>query len=170
MKPFILMVAIAVTSLMAGVAEVANYAGTWTLDMKQSQNLPKFYEGVKSQKLIIRQNERYLDIAVEVDRGQSAPDKMHFLYNLDGTESKTETAIRTPDGMVNLPTTLKAIVGAAGKLQLVIDRAIPSAEKTLKGTTTEDWELSADGHTLTIHRTDETPQGKMQMVMVFVKS
>ncbi len=153
-----------------GATAPANYAGNWTLDKKQSKNLPGFYENVQSHKLSITQDEKHLNVAVEVNIGQKEPDKLNFVYNLDGSESKTETMIRTPDGLIHVPTTLKATVNADGRLQITITRTIKMRDQTFDAITVEDWVLSADGKTLSIHRTDDTPRGKMEADMVFVKS
>ena len=41
---------------------------------------------------------------------------------------------------------------------------------TVRLATVEDWRLGADGKTLNIHRSDETPRGeKFESDMVFVK-
>lgn len=170
MKIIVLALVLLPTSFAYGPVKPANYVGAWTLDMQQSKNLPKFYENVKSHKLFITQDEKHLIVVVEVSLGQGEPDKLNFNYNLDGSESKTETMIRTPNGMVSVPTTLKAVVAGDGKMQITIVREITMPDKTFKGVTVEDWSLSADGKTLTIHRADDTPRGKMQADMVFVKS
>lgn len=169
MKKLILAIILMAASFAFAANKPANYAGNWTLDFKQSKNLPKFYENVKSHKLFITQDEKLLNVAVEVNLGQETADKLGFVYNLDGTESKTEVKIRTQNGPLNVPATLKALVRDDGKLQITISREIPMGDMPFKGITVEDWQLSADGKTLTIHREDETPRGKMQADMVFVK-
>lgn len=171
MKTLFLMAALLLLSSHAFAApKTENYAGTWTLDTKQSKNLPPFYSRVRSHKLIITQDEKHLNVAVEVSIGEAAPDKLSFPYNLDGSETKTETLIRTPAGPQSVPATLKAVVSADGRVHITITRELQMQGESFKGITNEDWELSADGKTLTIHRTDEMPRGKMQTEMVFVKS
>lgn len=171
MKTLFLAAALAAVSLAfgGGAKPAANYAGAWTLDKQQSKGLPPYYDRVKSHRLVVTQDEQHLNVAVEVDTGQPEPDRLNFVYNLDGTETKTETMIRTPEGRVNVPTTLKATVGEAGKIQITITRDLQMPGKVFKGVTVEDWELSADGKTLTIHRADDTPRGKMQADMVFLR-
>ena len=169
MKKLFLMIILVVTSFAMAGTKAANYAGSWELDFKQSKNLPAFYENVKSHRLIITQDAKQLNVAVEIDLGQSEPDKMNFVYNLDGTETKTEAKIRTPNGPVIVPATLKAISAGGENLQITISREIPMGESTFKGVTTEEWKLNADGKILTIDRADETPRGKRQAEMVFVK-
>jgi uncharacterized protein YpmS len=170
MKKLFLIAALMFISFTFAQAKAVNYAGSWRLDKTKSKNLPTFYENIKSQQLVVTQDEKQLKIAVTVDLGQSSPDKMNFAYNFDGNETKTETTIRTPGGPRQVPSTLKAVVGQDGKVQLTIARELQTPNGVLKGTTIEDWELSADGKTLTIHRVDDTPRGKMEMDMVFVKN
>lgn len=170
MKNLSLAIVLLITSFAFGAAKPADYAGNWSLDMKQSKNLPPYYSNVKSHKLFIEQDEKRLKIAVEVDAERGEPDRINLTYNLDGSEVKTETGIRTQNGLIQVPTTLKAAAGEDGKLQITITREIPLPDKIFKGVTVEDWELSSDGKTLTIPRTDDTPRGKMQADMVFVKT
>jgi hypothetical protein len=72
--------------------------------------------------------------------------------------------------MVNVPTTLKMITKEDGGVEITISRDVPMPDKTFKGVTVENWELSRDGKTLTIHKTDTAPWGTMESEMVFVKS
>lgn len=152
-------------------AKPADYTGAWTLDMKQSKNLPPFYSNVQSHKLNVTQDEKHLRVAVEIGNGGAEPFKTEFVYNLDGTETKTETQMRTPNGPRNVPTTLKAEVVEGGGLHLIITRERPGRDGgMMKLASVEDWRLGADGKTLNIHRSDETPRGeKFESDMVFVK-
>jgi hypothetical protein len=170
MKKLFLVIALIFACFTFAQAKPANYAGNWTLDTAKSKNLPKYYERIKSHKLSITQDEKQLKVAVTVDLGGSEPDKLSFVYNLDGSETKTQTQIRTQDGPMQVPTTLSAKVGADGKIHIIIAREIQLPDGPFKGTTIEDWELSADGKTLTIHRADDTPRGKTESDMIFVKN
>lgn len=170
MKKFIFAIILLAASVaFAARVKPANYAGNWTLDKSQSKNLPRYYENIKSHKLAITQNEKLLNVDVEIKMGESDPGDFHLAYNLDGAESKTETPIRTPDGLINVPTTLKAVEIGDGKLRITISREINMNGSSFKGVTTEDWQLSADGKTLTIHKVDEMPRGKVESDMIFVK-
>jgi hypothetical protein len=151
-------------------AKATSYAGVWALDMQQSKNLPRYYENVKSHKLTITQDDKLLNVAVEISRGQTGSDNLTFVYNLDGSESRTETPIRTQDGMIKVPTTLKAVVLDDGKLEITITRDVPIQGQNFKGISIEDWALSANGKVLTIHRADDTPRGKMEADMLFVRN
>ena len=152
------------------LAKPANYAGNWTLDIKQSKNLPPYYSHVESHKLAITQDDKQLRVAVEISDTEREPFRVDFIYNLDGTETKTETQMRTPAGMRSIPTTLKAIPAEDGTLHLTITREMQTPEgRAIKAVTTEDWQLSPDAKALTIHRNDDTPRGKTESDMIFVK-
>jgi hypothetical protein len=152
------------------LAKPANYAGAWTLDMKQSKNLPPFYSHVKGHKLSITQDDKQLRVAVEISDTEREPFKIEFVYSLDGAETKTETQMRTPAGMRSVPTTLKAVANEDGTLHITITREMTVPDgRALKAVTTEDWQLSPDAKTLTIHRSDDTPRGKTESDMLFVK-
>lgn len=170
MKTLFLITALSIAAFSFGGAKPANYSGAWTLDMKQSKNLPKYYERIQSHKLNITQDEKRLNVGVEIGREQHEPEKIDLIYNLDGSETKTEMKLRTQDGLVSVPTTLKAVVKDDGKIEITITREVPMPDKTFKGVTVEDWELSADGKTLTIHKTDNAPWGKMESEMIFLRT
>lgn len=170
MKKLILIAIIMLSALTFVFAKPADYAGNWSLDKEKSKDLPFFYDNVKSHKLAITQDEKTLHVAVEINDGRPALVKMGFVYNLDGTESKAESKIRTPDGERSVPTTLKAETAENGELKITISREITMPDGTFKGITVENWKLSADGKTLTIHRTDDNPRGKLEFDMIFVKS
>ncbi|HEX8189375.1 MAG TPA: hypothetical protein VF586_13550 [Pyrinomonadaceae bacterium] len=151
-------------------AKPADYSGAWSLDMKQSKNLPPFYANVQSHKLNITRDDRHLRVAVEIGDGGAEPFKAGFDYSLDGAETKTETQMRTPDGTRSIPTTLKAEVVEGGGLHITITRERPAPDGgSMRLTTVEDWRLGADGKTLNIRRADETPRGKTESDLVFVK-
>ena len=171
LKNLVLGAALLAASLAALSVRPADYSGAWTLDMKQSKNLPPFYSNVQSHKLNIRQDDKHLRVAVEIGDGSAEPFKADFDYSLDGAETKTETQMRTPAGPRNIPTTLKAEVAEGGGLHITITRERPTRDgAVLKLATVEDWRLSPDGKTLNIRRSDETPRGeKMESEMVFVR-
>lgn len=143
------------------------FTGHWTLDRAQSRNLPDFYARVRSHELTVARSDSALDVGVVIDVGASKPDSLRFVYRLDGGATDTQTLIRTPDGMRPIPTRLSGTVAADGSLHLVIARA-PFAPGAKPGVGTEDWSLSADGATLTVHRVETMPDGRrMEGDMVF---
>jgi hypothetical protein len=161
---------LALSLLLPTIVHAADYSGTWVLDKAKSTGLPRFYERVKSHTLVNKQGDQLLEVMVEVDIGQPQADRIGFAYPLDGSVANTESKIRTQDGLVNVPTTLQATRDAGGGLHIVITRIITMGGQQITSHGTEDWQLSEDGKTLNVHRTDESPRGKTQSDMVFVKA
>ncbi|HET6231771.1 MAG TPA: hypothetical protein VFE05_16975 [Longimicrobiaceae bacterium] len=167
MKKLLLALALGLSTAASAHAQAANYAGAWTLDMARSHGLPPYYSQVKSHRLDITQDAAHLDVGVQVDiLGHT--DSLSFVYNLDGSETDTQTSIRMQNGPVPVPTKLKAAVTDGG-MHITIARTIPMGDHPFTGVTTEDWSLSADGRTLTVHRVDDSPRGQMVADMVFSK-
>jgi hypothetical protein len=77
--------------------------------------------------------------------------------------------MRTPSGTRAVPATLKAVVAEDGGLHITITREMRMGEGAFRAVTAEDWRLSPDGKTLNIHRADDTPRGKRESEMVFVR-
>ena len=171
LKNLFICAALLAASLPSGAAaKPADYTGAWTLDMKQSKNLPPYYLHVQGHKLSITQDDRQLRVAVEISDAGREPFRVDFVYSLDGAETKTETQMRTPAGMRSVPTALKAEAAEDGTLRVTITREMAAPDgRALKAVTTEDWRLSPDAKTLNIHRADDTPRGKTESDMVFVK-
>lgn len=146
------------------------YAGRWTLDRARSTGLPPFYATVKSHRLAVADSSGQLLVDVEIDAGRPQPDRFRFAYPFGGA-AETTTRVRTPNGALEVPTTLAAARNGDGTLHLTITRRPDLGDgqaHVLVGT--EDWSLSADGATLTIARHDELPQGgAMQSTMVFAR-
>jgi hypothetical protein len=165
-----LFAAVALTVAAHGPARPADYAGSWTLDAARSRNLPEYYSRVKSHALVITQDDAHLNVGVAIDIGEAQPDRFDLVYTLDGNPVETETRIRTPDGLASVPTTLRATVDGAGAVHIAITRRITSPSGPFVAETREDWALSPDGRTLTIHRVDNTRRGQMEADMVFARS
>lgn len=164
-----IILAAAALTIAAIAAKPANYAGGWTLDASKSTGLPPYYAQVKSHKLFVTQTDKQLDVAVTVDAGRPELDKMSFVYDLTGVETSTETQIRTPMGMMPVPTKLKAVVNDDGGVTINIAREFAMGGQSIKALTVETWKLSADGKTLNVHRVDDSPRGQSTADMVFVK-
>jgi hypothetical protein len=152
-------------------APAVDYSGHWTLDAARSRNLPGFYARVRSHRLDVTQDAARLDVAVTIDAGGPRPDRIDLSYALDGHPVETQTFIRMQNGPVAVPTTLRARVDEAGAVHVTLTRRIPApdgTEVTAEGT--EDWQLGADGKTLTIHRVERSPMGGFESDMVFARS
>jgi hypothetical protein len=143
-----------------------NFTGKWTYDAEASKDMPRMFANVKLWTLDVKQDAKQLTTAVRIENSEMPTFEQTFVYALDGTETKTETAIMTPDGPKQVPTTLQANLADGGALRLTIAREFPMNGETIHGVITEQWSLSADGKTLTIHRHDDGPR-KADMDIVF---
>jgi hypothetical protein len=150
-------------------AKPADYSGQWKLDPARSRNLPGFYAEIASHTLDVTQTSTHLGVGVVIELRDAQQDTLRFDYALDGSEVHTRSPVRTPQGRVEIPTTLRARVDDAGVVHITIDRQLrtPAGPRTLTGT--EEWRLSPDRTTLTVRRLDETPQGRIDTDMVFVR-
>ena len=155
-------------ALSLNAAGPANYAGNWTLDKAQSKDLPPWYENVKAHELTITQTDK--ELVVGADITADTKDRFDFTYKLDGTPVQSQTKVKTPNGPMDVPSTLKATPRENGELTIVIERELPSRDGTpFKGTTTETWRLGADGKTLTIERADQMRNRSFNSTLVFTR-
>jgi hypothetical protein len=56
-----------------------------------------------------------------------------------------------------------------GGMHIAVSRTVTMGGQQTVSDGTEDWRLSPDGKTLTIHRIDNTPRGRMEFDMVFLR-
>ena len=169
MRKIIVALALFLPTLLVAAPKPANYSGKWTLVRAQSRNLPPFYAHVTSHALDVKQSADALDVHVTIGSDDRGTETFDFHYTLDGKEAQTASTIITPNGAKAVPTTLKAIVQDGGNVQITIVREIPMPGETFKATTVETWQLAPDGKSITIHRADDTPRGKMESDLAFVK-
>ncbi|HKR65514.1 MAG TPA: hypothetical protein VJZ00_17425 [Thermoanaerobaculia bacterium] len=160
------LIALALFALPLSAATLPDYSGEWVYDASSSTDMPRMFEKVTHWTLNVKQNAKQLTTSVRIENSEMPTYEQSFTYALDGSETKTETSIMTPDGPRPVPTTLQAKVGEAGVLQLTITRELPMNGEPVRGIIHEDWTLSKDGHTLTIHRRDDGPR-KADMTIVF---
>lgn len=147
-----------------------DYTGAWTLDEARSTDLPPYYAQVARHHLDFAQTASRLEVDVTIQGVQPQPERFEFVYSLDGAETGATTRVRTPEGMLDVPTRLRAAHGGDGRLHITITRQLPMRGETLTATGTEAWELSADGRTLTVHRVEQMPRGpEMRFDLVFVR-
>jgi hypothetical protein len=155
----------------SAAAAPPDYSGSWTLDKAQSPDLPPMYANVRGQRLAVAQTDARLVVDVEIDAGAAEPERFSFTYSLDGVETTATTRVRTPDGMLDVPTRLRAAHGDDGRLHITITRQLPLRGQTVTTTGTEEWELAPDGRTLTVHRVEQMRNGsEMRFDMVFVRA
>jgi len=137
-----------------------NFSGTWVLDKSKSEAVPQQLANVDVT-WVITQDDKQLkrEQQLGANTGQSAT------FNLDGSE-------RTADltGRISGKARLKAKWldgGKALELSAVVDGVFNKTAMTF--TTTEQWELSEGGKTLTVHHTREGPRGKQEATFIFTK-
>jgi hypothetical protein len=169
-KLFLAIMLLAATFTFAAIMPV-NYAGTWTLDTKQSKDLPDNLQNVIFAKLYITQDNKVLTVVDEKKfNSQEEAFKQTDVYNLDGTESKKPTEVGKGKGTLKIPTTRKVLVADDGKLKLIKARGFQSSNGGFIISQVEDWTLSADGKTLTIRHVNQMDgTTKEEYEMVFVK-
>jgi hypothetical protein len=155
--------------LLSPFVHAADYNGTWLLDKEKSSGLPPLYQRVKSHTLVTTRTPRLLNVQVEVDIGLPEKDRINLAYPLDGSVANTQTKIRMQQGLVDVPTTLQATADAQGGMHIAVSRTVTMGGQQTVSDGTEDWRLSPDGKTLTIHRIDNTPRGRMEFDMVFLR-
>lgn len=157
-------------TILAVSASAADYKGKWTLDKARSTNLPPYYEQITGHDLDVTENDKELVVAVKITSEQYGADDMEFRYRLDGTAVNTEAMVRTPSGPKNIPAVLQLKRADNGQLAVTIERELPMrGGGSVKGTTNETWSLDAEGKVLTIDRVDDSPRGKSETKMVFVR-
>ena len=168
-------------NVFAAPAAQANFAGTWALDKSKSADLPQQWSNLESLTLTITQDAQQLNVASEMKmaadanaggggtgggrgRGMGAfPPSA--TYKLDGTETTADAT-----GGRGGTSTLKAAWKDDGKtLELKRVSKFNFQGNDVTVTTNEDWSLSADGKTLTVKRTSESPRGTQSSTLVFDK-
>ncbi len=175
----------------AAAQDKADFSGKWTLD-KERSDLGRAGAGIESITMTVTQKDGKLSVETQTKRG--APPEgtsarpggggrmgagggrpaglgggfiggdTSYTYSLDGKETTIQQ--ETPVG--TMPLKLKAKQDGL-KLSLSQSRTIsgPMGDNTI--TTTEEWNLSADGKTLTVKRENQNPRGAMTTTYVYTK-
>src|SRR5205085_394009 len=167
--------------LAVSAAAPANFAGTWALDKSKSEGLSPQAAAIESLTLTVAQDAQQFTADSKTTMG-SQPDAaaggggqgrgrgmglfpQNASYKLDGTETTADN----PGGRGGT-TTFKATWKDGGKtLELKRVSKFNIQGNDVTATTTEDWTLSADGKTLTVKRTSESPRGTQNSTLVFNK-
>jgi len=164
-----------VFALAVSAAAPTSFAGTWSLDKAKSTGLDQRMQGADSVQWVITQDDKQISIESKVTGGQQGGGPGGGggggrgggmggprTYTLDGKEVTTEGN--------NGTSTTKATWSGDGKsLELQSVRAGNFNGNDFKATTVDKMSLSADGKTLTVHRTGESPRGPIDMTLVFTK-
>lgn len=173
----LMLLAIAIS---ASAQKATDFSGKWSLDKAKSTLDERMAQSIESQALIVTQTATELKAETSTKRTPPPADAPQgggrmgggmmgggdgsFTYKLDGSETKTEVEGRNG----KTPVSLKAKVDGA---KLILSRI--STMNTQMGeitiTTTETWEPGADGKTLTVIRSTESPRGTMSAKYVYTK-
>jgi hypothetical protein len=169
---------------LAAPAAPANFAGTWALNKSKSADLPPQWSNLESLTLTVTQDAQQVAVTSEMKmspdanaggggggmgggrgRGMGGFPPGTTTYKLDGTETTAEAT-----GGRGGTSTMKAEWKDGGKtLELKRVSKFNFQGNDVTATTTEDWSLSADGKTLTIKRSSESPRGSQTSTLVFDK-
>jgi hypothetical protein len=139
--------------LLSMAAAPVDYSGTWVLDKARSKDLPPQYAQVSSHRLLNKQDAQSLRVQVDIETAAGALEPQLFDYRLDGAVTETKTEVRTPAGKQMVPTSMSTKLDEAGQLHITITRRLPSHGGSVTLASTEDWQLSTDGKTLTVRLT-----------------
>ena len=152
---------ICLLALAAQAGAPANFAGTWSLDKSKSEGLQgRMAQGDVT--LTVTQDAKQITVETSNSGSDQPPQKL--TYHLDGSETTAEFAGRMPG-----KGTLKAKWASDSVLELRTVRNANIQGNDVTFTTTDHWELTDGGKTLTVHRSTETPQGTREMKLVFAK-
>jgi hypothetical protein len=164
-----LMIVVAAVSAQKG----ANFSGTWELDKAKSQLSQRQADSIKSATWIIAQDDRQISSEQKIERveggggggGRGRGFGMgggQLTVKLDGSETTTESErgkSTSKAKWLNGGKTLEITSVTSGEFQ----------GNAFTMTSTEHWELSGDGRTLTVHRKTETQRGPQESTWVLTK-
>ena len=153
-----------------------SFAGTWELDIDQSELSER--SRIESLTMTVTQNKNELFIkpkaklkeSEDANRGiqiklvTKKQNKNGLAFKLDGTEI-TEEMEGDTDGSI----TRTGNIEENGNLTLTTSLNINYMGNEITTTTTETWEISEDGETLTIKVETETQRGTRSETRVFTK-
>lgn len=153
--------------LSAAAAQKTDLSGKWVMDKAKSEGLPPDME----QTMNITQKGDELTIAttIKTDQGERT---LTDTYKLDGKSVEFNASRPTPDGQtIEGKGTKTGKWSTEGKeLEIVQEEhlTVPSGEEvTIK--ITRNWHIAADGKSITIDLTAETPNGPQSTKRLFVK-
>ncbi|HEX7175775.1 MAG TPA: hypothetical protein VF240_10990 [Pyrinomonadaceae bacterium] len=156
--------ALVLTTGLVVASAKADFSGAWTLDKAKSEGLPP---DVKSQTMTVKQTGD--SVAVETKTANEGGEEVNAaVYTLDGKEAAHVQ--KGPNGMEGKGKRISTWAadgnGFDVKETAVFDT--PGGVVEVKGT--RKWVLAADGKTLTIDMTLETPMGTHTVKRLFTKN
>lgn len=140
----------------AFAAALPNYSGTWVWNKEKSEGVPQLMANMEKLEMIVAQTDKQFSVKT------AGASTQEIVYNIDGTKGKAQMGGRMPG-----EATVYLEKKDDGKLVLHADRELYFQGTAVAITTTETWELSDGGKTLTVARTIDSPRGAMSMKLVF---
>jgi TonB family protein len=149
-----------------------DFSGDWELDTVKSKMDERMR--VESMTMKVQQTEKDVTVGTFTKRAVSNEGGANrgggitptaLTYSLEGKETKAEVG----GGMMAGTATLKASLGADGKLNLSSVRNINTQMGAMTITVNETWELADEGKTLKVTRNMETPRGAQNLELIFAK-
>ncbi|MGC2238967.1 MAG: TonB family protein [Pyrinomonadaceae bacterium] len=158
-------------AISASAQNKTDFSGDWELDTVQSKMDERMR--VESMTMKVQQTEKDITVGTFTKRAVSNEGGMNrggttptaLTYSLEGKKTKAEVG----GGMMAGTATLKASLGADGKLNLSSVRNINTQMGAMTITVNETWELADGGKTLKVTRNMETPRGAQNSELVFAK-
>jgi hypothetical protein len=156
--------ALALTAGLVVASAKADFSGAWTLDIAKSEGLPP---DVKSQTMTVKQTGDRVEVVTKTT-SEGGEEVSPAVYTLDGKEAAHLQ--KGPNGMEGKGkrTSTWAADGNGFDVKETAVFDTPDGPVEVKGT--RKWALAADGKTLTIDMTVETPMGTRTMKRVFTKN
>lgn len=150
-----------------------DFSGDWELDTVSSKMDERMR--VESMTMKVQQTEKDITVGTftkraisnegGMNRGGGGTTPTALTYSLEGKETKAEVGAGAMAGTA----TLKASLGADGKLNLSAVRNINTQMGAMTITVNETWELADGGKTLKVTRNMETPRGTQNSELIFAK-
>ncbi len=151
-------------------AQTPNFSGEWTLEKEKSKMDERQAAMIESQSLKVEQTEKEVKVTVTTKQaGNQGGPRADIggggnTYLLDGKEFSAESQSQIGTVLTKTKGEIKD-----GKLNLQSVRTVDAPMGQISITTRENWELSADGKTLTIKREFESQRGKINSELIFTK-
>jgi hypothetical protein len=155
--------AVALSLGLAAASAKANFTGTWTLDLAKSAGLPP---NIKAQTLTVKQTGDRIEITTKVTTDEGEQNQTD-VYTVDGKEA--DFTPKGPGGMEGKGKRTSTWTADGNGIDVKEASTFETPGGAVDVKIMRKWALSADGKTLTIDVTAETPMGTQNLKRVFTK-
>ncbi len=150
----------------------ADYSGSWKLNVSKSDLGERSRIQSMDMNVSISGNEMSVERMPKLAEGQGGGGGMGPGRGMPGGGKMTyDLSGKQTSASIGMGGEVKLTAGkeSGGKLKLTQVRNLETQMGALTLTTVETWELSADGKTLTVKSSTETPRGNRSQTLVFEK-